>query len=150
MIVEQGKYPSPVEVYLETQRYTHIYDNPRAPYLALEREGLIKHGPAFIYSGARVYKIELTEKGESFRIGGNRGNNVKGCDKTFVKVTGIAPVEFGFKGAQVEYEWTYDNQTPFYMLVIPGRQERPCVDQFGKPQKGKMGFRLYDDGWRIE
>lgn len=65
MIAESGKYPSPVEVLLETQRYTHIYDDPRAPYKTLEQQGLIKHGPAFMFSGASVYKIELTEKGKS-------------------------------------------------------------------------------------
>lgn len=120
--------------------------------MALEKQGLIKHGAPFQYSGRVVYKIELTEKGEPFRIAASDSGDVKGCEQTFVKVTGIAPMESGF--ARVEYEWTYGNQTPFHALIVRGpgylQAERPCIAQIGKLYRSSIMFRLYDDGWRIE
>jgi hypothetical protein len=67
----------------------------------------------------------------------------KVCDKVFVGVTGMKDVQKGIK--EVEFAWTYANQTPFCSLLFSESRYMK-----GDTIRGRCRFALYDDGWRIE
>jgi hypothetical protein len=67
----------------------------------------------------------------------------KVCDKVFVGVTGMKDVQKGIK--EVEFAWTYANQTPFCSLLFSKSRYMK-----GDTIRGRCRFALYDDGWRIE
>lgn len=159
LIVEHEKFPLPGIVGMFTDAYAMTRNVDDTVIKALQDEGLIEHRPEQKYK-----EFKLTGKGEIFLIGDTSRNPlfVKGCEIKFLKVTGITTAEIGFKGANVEYEWTFDNPTPFASLgwhghssTLPsysrrhsGKSRFPCRDEIGVPRQGMITFRLYDDGWR--
>lgn len=140
----------------------HAYgslDAAAAKYM--QTQGLIRIYPSkHDGSGKPLEVTELTEKGKKYllsmyqRPSGEFIYTVKLCQAKFLRVTGIAKNQPSL--ARVEYEWTYDNFTPFATAYIStGAQLRSgdisnvCVKELQVPHNDALYFQLYDDGWRL-
>lgn len=168
MIGEHNKFPIPVRVLLEKRKRGAMKPDDvdkfnRSIYGTLKGQGFIEYSfsQAEWMSWTRdatwqKVDIRITERAKDFLVEEEPYHyELKGCEKQLLKVSGVAPIEFGFKGAQVEYEWTYDKPTPFASLPLYERGKRasmsyPCIEGLGVPQKGGITFKLYDDGWRLD
>lgn len=154
MLLEHEGYPKPVEGNIREKSFYTYREGLRNPEKELEQRGVIKTrhdctrlGPSW---NSCDVMIALTDEGKKYFIGtrdygSTKEMVVKACEETFLRVTGILPVQHGFTGTIVEYEITYDNPTPFSSL-----NDRSCRDSLGKPTSRTATFGLYDDGWRIQ
>lgn len=134
--------------YLETKTLKALHDKGLIRYQLLRKLGL----------SDRV-SVELTDEGKKYVKGTGKRRwpyigqifvIVRLCEKKFLGVTGIKFGEFsGKKVAEVDYQWCYDDFTPFGRLW----EERSL---FGimkydeSPHDENATFVLYDDGWRLE
>ena len=127
----------------------------------MQKQGLIRIYPSkHDWSGKPLEVTELTDKGKKYlfsidqRPSGEFIYTVKMCEAKFLRVTGIAKNQPSL--ARVEYEWTYDNPTPFATAYVStGAQLRSwdisnfCVKELQVPLSDALYFQLYDDGWRL-
>ncbi|QBQ53638.1 hypothetical protein [Nitrosococcus wardiae] len=118
----------------------------------LQNKGLITYQPFESQQNSDYFYvlINITEKGKKYAAGIKKVYEkgifieVKSCEKKLIKVTEIQPRSNSEdKWAIVNYEWAYDNQTPFAYLS-PKCQEKGAV------HTGNYTFTFYDKGWRIE
>jgi hypothetical protein len=113
----------------------------------LKERGWIVIVAEYSPSGLR-FRVSVTDEGrkQGLRRGAREywhGVAGKVCDKVFVGVTGMKDVQKGIK--EVEFAWTYANQTPFCSLLFSKSRYMK-----GDTIRGRCRFALYDDGWRIE
>jgi hypothetical protein len=120
-------------------------------YKLEEEDGLLKmQDLGTPKGGSFTVDISLTPKGETYQVSENKQLGfvtVKMCEQTFVEITGVA---VGDKGtALVEYTWKLGNLTPFALRQneVMTDQILPCSNL--SPQKATVGFKVFDDGWRI-
>ena len=134
--------------YLETKTLKALHDKGLIRYQFLRKFGL-----------SDKVSVELTDEGKKYVKGtGKRPWPNKGqvfvivrlCEKKFLGVTGMKFGEFfGKTVAEVDYQWSYSDFTPFGRLW----ESRSLfgIMKYDESQHDKNAtFVLYDDGWRLE
>jgi len=139
MIVAKMGYPQMVEEEVPLKWWS--WDTKRLK----ERGWIVAEYSPTVLSGLRFSVTDEGRKQGLRRWAREYRHGVAGkvCDKVFVGVTGMKDVQKGIK--EVEFAWTYANQTPFCSLLFSKSRYMK-----GDTIRGRCRFALYDDGWRIE
>lgn len=139
ILKDENTYPKPLteDIYIADP-----VDAKRLLDAGLEDEGLITVQRTQSLNDVGESLISFTEKAEPYLLPVNdeKIQQVKVADEVIEEVTGIQ-MEDGDNRAVVEYRTTFTDVTPFSKLSKLDLEEENVR---------RVGFVLYDDGWRVE